>query len=275
MPIDGSSDSEPGPFGCQPEVPAGALTLRPWREADALQVIKAFTDPDIRGWHMIQLDDERRAENWIEQWHGKWRLGTAGAWAITDTSTPETVRGQVAFRALYLDDGIAEISYWVLPDYRGEGIAAQATHALSEWGFRHLGLYRLEIAHSVRNRRSCNVARKAGFKPEGIKESLQRYEQGGFHDMHLHVRVRQAETPARAWDRAALGIVSHGRLWTAASVISATSALLALVYRYAAVIPLVIIAGVLVLRVNLVYWPSRKLFRGRPLHAESRQVLKP
>jgi hypothetical protein len=170
---------------------------------------------------------------------------------------------------------MAEISYWVLPDYRGEGIAAQATHALSEWGFDKLGLYRLEIAHSVRNRRSCNVARKAGFKPEGIKESLQRYEQGGFHDMHLHVRVRRAETPARAWDRAALGIVSHVRLWTAALLISATSALLALVYRYAAVIPLVIIAGVLVLRVNLVYWPSRKLFRARPLRAGSRQVLKP
>jgi ribosomal-protein-alanine N-acetyltransferase len=271
---DGSSDSEQGPLGEQPRIATGTLTLRPWQESDALQVMKAFSDPDIREWHMIQLDDKGRAEKWIEQWHEKWRLGTAAAWAITDSSAPENVRGQVAFRALYLDDGMAEISYWVLPDYRGEGIAAQATHALSEWGFRQLGLYRLEIAHSVRNRRSCNVARKAGFQPEGIKRSLQRYEQGGFHDMHLHARVQPAETPARAWDRAALGIVSHVRLWTAALLISATSALLALVYRYAAVIPLVIIAGVLVLRVNLVYWPSRKHFRARPMRTESRQALK-
>jgi ribosomal-protein-alanine N-acetyltransferase len=265
----GSSEREPGPSrGLQPTIAANALILRPWQDSDALQLMKAFADPDIREWHQLQLENENENEDaaarWMGRWHEKWELGTAAGWAITTVSNPETILGQVAFRALYLDEGMAEVSYWVIPDYRGEGIAARATHALSEWAFEHLGLYRLEIVHSVRNRRSCRAALKAGFTPEGIKRSLQRYEHGA--------RVRPAETPAQAWDRALLGIVSHVRLWTTASVLSAASALLALVYPYAALIPLVTVTGVLVLRVTMVDLPSRR-FRPRPVEAGSHHFI--
>jgi hypothetical protein len=127
--------------------------------------------------------------------------------------------------------------------------------------------------HSVRNHRSCRVAKDAGFSVEGIKRSLQRYEQGGFHDMHLHARVRPAETPARAWDRALLGLVSHTRLWTAASLLSAACALLALVFRYAALLPLAMVAAVLLMRVNHSYRPFRRRSRFRPVEAGPHRFL--
>src|SRR4051812_34575862 len=128
----GSSDPHPEPSrGPQPTIAADALILRPWQESDALQLMKAFADPDIREWHMLQLDNEDAAARWMGRWRETWDQGTAAGWAITTRSDPETILGQVAFRALYLDDGMAEVSYWVIPDYRGEGIAARATHALS------------------------------------------------------------------------------------------------------------------------------------------------
>jgi hypothetical protein len=122
---------------------------------------------------------------------------------------------------------MAECSYWVVPDYRGEGIAAKATKAMSNWAFEELGLYRLEIVHSVRNLRSCRVAVKAGFAPEGIKRSLQRYKTGGFHDMHLHARVRPAETRVRPVDRALLDIIAHPLLLAVVLLLSAGSGILA------------------------------------------------
>jgi ribosomal-protein-alanine N-acetyltransferase len=242
----------------QPEIPAGRLTLRPWEPADVLQVVKAFGDPEIREWHGLALETEEAARQWMACWDERWRARTGAGWAIAQTADPEKVLGQVAFRALYLDAGMAECSYWVIPDYRGGGIAPEATRALSDWAFKELGLYRLEIVHSVRNRRSCRVALKAGFTPEGIKRSLQWYEHGGVHDMHLHARVRPAETRARPWDRALLGIVSNATLWTSASLVSAGSALLASVHRLAAVVPLVGVAAVLLLRELVVDRPLRK-----------------
>ena len=252
----------------QPSITTGDLTLRPWRPEDALQLIKAFGDPEIRAMHEVAAEDDEevKAKEWICYWDEKWRAGTAAAWAITRASRPDVVLGQVALRALYLKDGMAECSYWVLQEHRGKGVAPRATRAMSEWAFREHDLYRLEIAHSVRNWRSCRVALKAGFPPESIKRSLQRLEDGKVHDMHLHALVLPADARARPLDRALLGIVSHTTLWTSASMVSAGAALLALVYRFAAVLPLMIAAGVLVLRASIVHgslWQYRRRLSGR------------
>ncbi len=223
----------------QPDIPVvDGMILRPWRPNDASYVVKAFSDPDIRAWHGHELDDIEAATKWIAGWRDRWVAQTGAAWAITATWHPNAILGQVALRQLFLDAGMAECSYWVVPDYRGAGIASKATRAMSDWAFGALDLYRLEIVHSVRNHRSCRVAIKAGFEPEGIKRSLQRYESGGFHDMHLHAKVKPAQTRVTALDRAILDIIAHPRLFVGAILLSAAGGLLAWLYRpVAALVP--------------------------------------
>lgn len=211
----------------QPCIPAEDLVLRPWRKDDAASVVKAFGDPEIRAWHELELEAPEDAVHWIDGWHDRWAAETGAAWAIAKADDESRILGQVAFRSLFLDAGMAECSYWVVPDYRGEGIAGKATRAMGDWALDELGLYRLEIVHSVRNLRSCRVAKKAGFPAEGIKHSLQRYKTGGFHDMHLHAKVRPAETRARPLDRALLDIVAHPRLVSTVALTSLGSTLLA------------------------------------------------
>ena len=244
-----ASGPKTGSRTAQPVIAAGSLTLRAWRSADADQLVRAFRDPRIRAWHAQQVTSASEARKWMAQWHKRWAARTAAAWAICPTSDPDTVLGQVALRALYLEDGMAECSYWVVPDHRGAGIASKATRALASWAFEELRLHRLEIAHSVRNIQSCRVALKAGFASEGIKRSLQRYADG-VHDMHLHACVRKAEKRARPFDRARLDLLSHGTLVTTTMAFSAAMALLTLVYRFAAVVPLVAGLGVLLFRMT-------------------------
>jgi RimJ/RimL family protein N-acetyltransferase len=108
------------------------------------------------------------------------------------TDDPDTVVGQLAFRSLYLADGLAEVGYWVVPTARRAGVASRATRALSDWAIGDLGLVRLELVHSVHNPPSCGVALRAGFRIEGTKRMLQRHLDG-IHDMHLHSRVQGDE----------------------------------------------------------------------------------
>ncbi len=251
---------DPVPATDQPTIPAGDLVLRPWRYGDAHQVVKAFGDPEIRGWSGHPVDSEAQALDWIDRWEQKWKERSAAGWAVVRVTAPEDVLGHVALRTLFVGE-MAECSYWVMPDHRGAGIAPQATRALADRAFREFDLSRLEVVHSVRNRRSCRVALKAGFTPEGIQRSLQKHQTGGVHDMHLHSRVRPAQTRARALDRALLGVVSHVTLWTTASLLSAALALLTLVYRFAAVLPLLLAAGVLGLRLYAVHRPRLRYER--------------
>jgi RimJ/RimL family protein N-acetyltransferase len=48
---------------------------------------------------------------------------------------------------------------------------------------------RLPVAHSVRNEASCRVATKTGFALEGTRRHSPPYADG-WHDMHLHARLR-------------------------------------------------------------------------------------
>ncbi|MFI7162061.1 GNAT family protein [Rhodococcus erythropolis] len=70
---------------------------------------------------------------------------------------------------------------------------------MSEWAFREVGFHRLELEHSIHNPRSCRVATKAGFNEEGVRRGSARHADG-WHDMHVHARLRsdQPSAPTRA-----------------------------------------------------------------------------
>ena len=92
-----------------------------------------------------------------------------------------------------LEDGLAEIGYWVVPSARGRGIAPRALVAVSNWAIDELRLHRLELQHSTKNEASCRVAEKAGYPLESTKRS-QALHDDGWHDMHLNVRVDNGES---------------------------------------------------------------------------------
>ena len=176
----------------QPVIRVDAVNalLRQWRRGDASQLKAAFADKQIRQWNLYGLSSIRESHHWIEQWGVRWRKGTGASWAIVDSKTPGVVLGQMAFRSLYLADGLAELSCWVMPNARHRHVATEATRALTEWAFGTLGLVRLEIVHSTQNPSSCSVALRAGFRKEGVLRHLQRHADG-FHDMCLHSRIQK------------------------------------------------------------------------------------
>jgi RimJ/RimL family protein N-acetyltransferase len=182
----------PGTFiaGPQNTIPAGPIVLRPWQPGDVGHVVEAFTDPDVQRWHLRSLDEPEAAEL-IASWHQGWTAETSAQWAVTDATTG-AVLGRVGLPFVSLYDGIAEISYWVLPSSRRRGVAAGAVRALSDWALDGLGLHRLQLMHSVDNLLSCRVALAAGFEVEGLRRSSMRH-QDGWHDMHIHARIRSAE----------------------------------------------------------------------------------
>ena len=118
-----------------------------------------------------------------------WTTETGASWAIT-LSTGELL-GRMSLRAVDLQDGLAEIGYWVLPTARGRGVAPRALVLVSDWATGDLGLHRLELEHSTRNTPSCRVAQKARYPLESTKRSSALLEDG-WHDLHLHVRLAQS-----------------------------------------------------------------------------------
>ncbi|HEY6479347.1 MAG TPA: GNAT family N-acetyltransferase [Streptosporangiaceae bacterium] len=169
----------------QPRLRAGDLVLRPWADGDAAALAAAFTDPEIQHWHARTVESLAEAGELISRYQRAWRSETGAHWAITG---PEVI-GRVALRSVDLEEGRAEIAYWVTPAARGRGAAPRSAVALSGWALGELGLHRIELEHSVANTASCRVAQKAGFAYEGTRRSAVLHGDG-WHDMHLHARIR-------------------------------------------------------------------------------------
>jgi ribosomal-protein-alanine N-acetyltransferase len=167
----------------QPVLAGPGLTLRPWQATDAAVVAAAYDEPGIRQWHSRSMTvDEALA--WIADWPRRWQQETGAGWAVVD----DGVLGQISLRSIDLAAGLAEISYWVLPEARGRGIAATALTVVTGWAFDVLGLHRIEVLHSTRNEASCRVAERAGYPYEATLRSNVLHADG-WHDMHLHARV--------------------------------------------------------------------------------------
>ena len=133
------------------------------------------------------MDTDAEALAWISSWSQRWEAETDASWALVRGRTDEVV-GQVGLRTVFLEAGAAQMSYWLLPEGRGRGLAVSGTRAVQAWAFSQLGLQRLALQHSVLNTRSCRVAVAAGFALEG---TLRRYflHTDGLHDAHVHAVV--------------------------------------------------------------------------------------
>jgi ribosomal-protein-alanine N-acetyltransferase len=168
----------------QPTLSRDGLVLRPFTVGDVAALVAAYSEPSIQQWHVQSLTDFEAAE-WIasrpEQWHAEALVN----WAITVNST---VVGRVGLKSIDLDQGIAEITYWVLAEHRRNGYARRAVAVATGWAFDDLGLHRIELTHSTRNTSSCRVAESSGYQLEGTMRLTGRHADG-WHDMHLHARI--------------------------------------------------------------------------------------
>ncbi len=189
----------------QPEIVAGDLVLRAWRPGDAEALVRAWADPEIRRWgrYGAAIPETDTVGQWLDWNRQQWEFGLRAAFAIcpVDRDAGE-VAGSImlrdyartATRVGHVGD-TGEIGYWIVPGWRGRGVATSSVAALTRWAFTAvdaggLGLQRIELKHSVRNLGSCRVAERSGYGYEATMRESFRYADGVRHDEHLHARLR-------------------------------------------------------------------------------------
>jgi RimJ/RimL family protein N-acetyltransferase len=155
-------------------VVADDVTLRPWSKDDAEALVRRINDPDVAMFldlvpQPYTADDARE---WLTITADGWRAGTSATFAVHAEGLEGAVGG-VGVRFLGdLDQGGAEVGYWIGADARGRGIATAATRAVARWAFDAVPeLERLQLRAAVENVASNRVAEKAGFTREGVLRS--------------------------------------------------------------------------------------------------------
>ncbi|WP_329187273.1 GNAT family protein [Actinacidiphila glaucinigra] len=172
------------------ELEAYGLLLRPWEETpgDLDAALRGLGDPDFRRWNTAHAPepDEEGARGFLRRRRDGWAAGDLASFAVTEAGV---VLGQTGIGMIDHAMRGARVSYWMLPEARGRGVATRALEAVTRWAFRDLGLHRLELGHAVGNEPSCGVARRCGYVLEGVLREAVVDLSGTLRDVHLHSRL--------------------------------------------------------------------------------------
>lgn len=144
------------------------LVLRPYRPDDAEPVFRACQDPESVHWLMLP-DPYTPAEavDFVEKHTVSVRAEQRGLITAVEADGEFVGSAGVHFSPGLLGPGIG---YWMAPWARGRGYASEATRALADWAIGH-GSPRVHLFADVGNPASQAVARRAGFREEGVVRS--------------------------------------------------------------------------------------------------------
>ncbi len=166
----------------------GGVLLRRWTPSDATALQTALQDPLVRHYSGFLLEDRAAAYATVQRFDALWALGDGAAWAVSDPGG--TLLGSVRFGLLDARLGLGSVGYWLLPEARGRGLATDAVRRTTRTVFDRLAWHRIELYHAVENERSCGIARRSGYRQEGVMREAMRYPHDGrWSDEHLHARL--------------------------------------------------------------------------------------
>jgi ribosomal-protein-alanine N-acetyltransferase len=171
---------------------AGRFDLRPLEESDAPDILAEFADPRVVEWMDTEpLTDIAEATAIVGWARDQRALGAGLRWAIRDRAGGEFL-GTCGFNRIILERARrGEIAYDLAVRWQGQGVMAAVLPTVIEFGWRRLGLHRLEALVTPGNRRSCALLERHGFKREGVLAG-HGYWKGGYVDQIVY-----GLTPAR------------------------------------------------------------------------------
>jgi RimJ/RimL family protein N-acetyltransferase len=151
------------------------VVLRPYDWGMVDELIEAANDeriPVYMGEEFSTPYTRKAAESWLE-------IATGSSpplqYAIYVDGTFAGGVGAILFKAE--NTGVAEIGWWLNPQFWGKGVTTAAVQAFIDEMFEHRGLARLWAPVMEPNIASAKVAQKAGMRLEGIAPSF--YVKGG------------------------------------------------------------------------------------------------
>ena len=132
-------------------------------EQDDLRDIVAWEDlPDTQS-------AEIQGKEFLAYCFREYRVWGFGPWGILQKETG-TIVGNCAFPHIIFEELCGEVNYYIAPRHRGKGLAPEALKALLQFGFRDIGLTRIQARCEPDNLSSERVMQKAGMKFEGLIE---------------------------------------------------------------------------------------------------------
>ena len=165
------------------------LLLRQFVDSDIENVFKGLSHPDIIKHYGISFASlEATKEQMI--WFADLEKDGTGTWFAVCSLDNKTFYGAGGLNSLSKEHKKAEIGFWLLPDFWGQGIMKEAMPLICDFGFDKLGLHRIEGFVESENTNCKNAMAKLDFQHEGTMKDCE-IKNGKFISLDIYAKIKR------------------------------------------------------------------------------------
>ena len=163
------------------------LLLRPFHDGDLENVFKGLSDPTVIKYYGVNYKSLTETQDQMA-WFKELEANNTGIWwAITDIED-KLFYGGIGLNNLSQEHQKAEIGFWLLPSFWGKGIVKEAVDLVCTYGFKQIGLHRIEALVESENKNCKNLMAKLNFKHEGTMQDCE-VKNGNFISLEIYAKL--------------------------------------------------------------------------------------
>ncbi len=170
-----------------PVLQTDRLVLRQVTQEDASVVLSGYSDKRVNQFMSVAYHSMEEIQTQLD-WYNSLLAEESGIWWGICLKEDGKMIGNGGFHKWEHLHRKAELGYWILPEYQGKGLAAEAISAMITHGFENMALHRIEAEVETENAPSSRILRKMGFELEGIKKECE-YINGRFIDLEFWAKL--------------------------------------------------------------------------------------
>ena len=141
------------------------LILRPFLSEDGDLLFQLYGNDDVMAIRKIGTQSRQGSDEQLAIITDHWQRRGFGLWAVFDRES-EAFMGECGLREENKIDDKVELSYGLLPQFWGGGLATEAAMAVLDFGIKTLGMKQIYAFAQKKNAASLHILSKFGFQHE-------------------------------------------------------------------------------------------------------------
>lgn len=164
------------------------LLLRPIVAGDIDHVFKGLSHPDVIKYYGVSFHTFEATKEQMT-WFADLEKNGTGIWFAVCSLDDKTFYGAGGLSSLSKEHRKAEIGFWLMPGFWGQGIMTEAMPLICDYGFDRLGLHRIEGFVESDNTNCKNAMAKLDFQHEGTMKECE-MKHGRFISLDIYAKVK-------------------------------------------------------------------------------------
>ena len=171
------------------EIKSSRLLLRSFNNDDLNNVFRGLSDPEVIKYYGISyatLESTKEQMRFFSDLEvndkGKW-------WAICSPDN-KTFYGAAGLNNISQQHKKGEIGFWLLPEFWGKGIIAEAIPFICQYGYDTMGLHRIEAFVESENVNCKKAMDKLDFRHEGMMADCE-IKDGAFISLEIYAQLKR------------------------------------------------------------------------------------